>query len=113
MTRIPTHYNDGTPVPKGVLDEITEEVFEVFGGCTVEGPGRGIWGDDEGRVYSEDSFRLEVACERGQYAEARETVLRIGRRLGQKAMYFEVRYFDGVEILDVPPKPRRRKKRET
>jgi hypothetical protein len=57
----------------------------------------------------------------GQHQEARELVLRIGQKLGQKAMYFEVRYFDGVEILEVPapaqrdrtePKKRRKKPRE-
>jgi hypothetical protein len=121
ITRIPTHDNDGTAVPKQVLDEITDEVFEAFGGCTLEGPGTGVWKDDEGKVYAEQSFRLEVACERSQYLEARGIVLRIGQRLGQKAMYFEVRYFDGVEILEVPQRvqdsggptrSRRRKRRE-
>jgi hypothetical protein len=102
ITRIPTHDNEGTPIAKEVLDKITAEVFEAFGGCTREGPGTGVWRDDQGRVYSEQSFRLEVACEASQYAEARDLVIRIGQRLGQKAMYFEVRYFDGVEILDVP-----------
>jgi hypothetical protein len=118
ITRIPTHYNDGTPVPKAVLDEITDEVFEAFGGCTLEGPGTGVWRDDQGKVYAEQSFRLEVACDRSHYPEAREMVLRIGQRLGQKAMYFEVRYFDGAEILDLPqtaadrdkPKQTRRKR---
>ena len=34
-------------------------------------------------------------------SQARELVIQIGRQLGQRAMYFEVRYFDGVEIIDI------------
>jgi hypothetical protein len=119
ITRIPTHYNDGTPIPVEVLNEITAEVYARFGGFTLEGPGEGGWVAADGTVYSEQSRRLEVACERNRYSEARDLVLWIGQRLFQKAMYFEVRYFDGVEILTVPPvaesestrTPKRRKPR--
>jgi hypothetical protein len=34
-------------------------------------------------------------------AEAEEAVRRIGRQLGQKAMYFEVRYYDGIRFLRI------------
>ena len=112
ITRIPVCYNDGTRVPKEVLQEIADEVFQLFGGCTMESPGTGVWAAEEGKVYSEESFRLEVACDRNQYAEAREMVLSIGKRLRQKAMYFEIRYFDGVEILDVPPQRGTRQRNE-
>jgi hypothetical protein len=30
-------------------------------------------------------------------------MIRIGKELGQRAMYFEVRDYDGVQILEVPP----------
>jgi len=102
ITRIPTHYNDGTPVPPAVWRAITAEVNVLFSGWTLEEAAEGAWTDEDGKVYSERSRRLEVACQRGDYPAARELVLTIGRRLGQKAMYFEVRYFDGVEIITVP-----------
>ena len=38
---------------------------------------------------------IEIA----QLQEARELVIRIGRQLGQRAMYFEVR--EGGEIIDI------------
>jgi hypothetical protein len=50
-------------------------------------------------VYEETSYRLEVLIEPGQLQEARELVIRIGKQLGQRAMYFEVRA--GGEILDI------------
>jgi hypothetical protein len=34
--------------------------------------------------------------------EAQPAVVKIGRELGQRAMYFEVRDYDGVQILEVP-----------
>lgn len=34
--------------------------------------------------------------------EAREAVIRIGGELRQRAMYFEVRDYDGVQILEIP-----------
>jgi hypothetical protein len=111
ITRMPTHYNDGTAVPEDVRQEIADRVADAFGGYTLEGPGQGAWRDDGGRVYAEASYRLEVACGRERYAEARALVIAIGQRLRQKAMYFEVRYFDGVEIIDVPPPGRGRRRK--
>lgn len=101
ITRIPTHGNDGDPIPPTVRQSILNDVRNAFGGFSLDGPGQGAWEDDEGRVYEEASWVLTVICERGQYAEARDMVREIGRRLDQFAMYFEVRYMDGVEIIDI------------
>ena len=49
----------------------------------------------------EPSYVLTVACSREDYSLARQLVIDIGRRLDQRAMYFEVRYFDGVEIIAI------------
>ena len=46
-------------------------IADKFGGVSVDGPGQGAWIGEDGRM------------------------------LDQKAMYFEVQYFDGVEIIDV------------
>jgi hypothetical protein len=35
--------------------------------------------------------------------EARDAVIWIGQMLKQRAMYFEVRDYDGVQILEIPP----------
>jgi hypothetical protein len=110
-TRVPTHYNDGTPVPEAVLHDIMDRANTLFGGCTLENPAKGTWRDDQGQVYAEESQRLEIACERGRYGEVREFVIAVGQLLDQKAMYFEVRYFDGAEIIDVPPPAPERKRK--
>ncbi|MCI0461795.1 MAG: hypothetical protein L0Z62_33000 [Gemmataceae bacterium] len=47
----------------------------------------------------DSSIKVTVACDRERLHEAEDAVRAIGRHLGQKAMYFEVRYDDGVGIL--------------
>jgi hypothetical protein len=101
LTRIPTHDNDGKRFAKSVLKAITDVVRDKFGGYSLDGPGLGAWTDDEGMVYEEHSYVLTVLCDRALYTEAREAVIEIGRRLDQKAMYFEVRDVDGVEIISI------------
>ena len=54
---------------------------------------------DDGTVYEETSYRLEMLIEPGQLQMARELVISIGKQLGQRAMYFEVR--EGAEIIDI------------
>ena len=102
ITRIPTHRNDRMPIQPDELEAIKRQVWEAFGGLSLDGPGQGVWLADDGTVYDETSYMLQVYCDRDRYQEARDLVIRIGRQLGQRAMYFEVRYFDGVEIIDIP-----------
>ncbi|ETX06897.1 MAG: hypothetical protein ETSY2_14355 [Candidatus Entotheonella gemina] len=101
ITRVPTHRNDGTPIHSDELETIKRRVWEAFGGLSIDGPGTGVWVADDGTVYDETSYILQVHCDRARYQEARELVTQIGRQLGQQAMYFEVRYFAGVDIIDI------------
>jgi hypothetical protein len=50
-------------------------------------------------VYEETSYRLEVLVPPERLSEARELFMRVGKQLGQRAIYFEVR--DGGEIIDL------------
>ena len=99
-TVVPKFRNDGSPVPPEELDAIIERIWQQFGGATVEGEVTGHWVDrTDGTHYRDLSLRVSVACERERLAEAQEAVRQIGRQLGQKAMYFEVQGYDGVQIL--------------
>ncbi len=98
-TLIPTRLNDGTPVRQAELDEIVRGLWERFGGATIDGVVTGHWVDPgDGRHYQDESLKVTVACEPERIAEAMETVIAVGRRLEQEAMYFEVRDF-GVAFL--------------
>ncbi len=98
-TRIPTHLNDGSPVAREVTQSILDLVMERFEGFTTEAISTGGWRNESGEDFVEPAFTLSVLCENSRYGDARQTVIEIGKMLDQEAMYFEVEYFDGVEII--------------
>src|SRR5262245_36901594 len=99
VTRIPTHRNDGSKISKRERGAVLTLVRDTFGRYTLEGPFEGAWVADDGRVYEETSFRLEVLVSAERVREARERFTRIGKQLGQRAIYFEVR--EAGEIIDL------------
>ncbi len=102
-TLIPTKRNDGTSVSNAELQDILYGIWQAFGGCTTEGSVTGHWIDEQdGQHYSDESWKVTVACDSARLADAERTVIEIGRRLDQKVMYFEVRDFDGIRFLKIP-----------
>jgi hypothetical protein len=110
-TLIPLRFNDGREVPFEQINRIIDELAAQFNGCSDEGITKGQWLDPkESRVYRDESRRITVVCPNAQLREAQQAVIRIGQELGQRAMYFEVRDYDGVQFLKIP-RPKRHKKK--
>jgi hypothetical protein len=101
MTYLVAHRNDGMPVTQAELDAILQTAWQRFGGYTLGGIQHGAWVDDAGALYAEESRPLEIVCDRTMLFEAIKWVKEVGGKLDQKAMYFEVRDYDGVQILEV------------
>lgn len=102
-TLIPVRFNDGRKVPLRQLRRFLDELAVEFGGCSDEGITKGQWIDPQDAAhYRDESRRVTVVCDRVLLDEARNAVVRNGRALRQRAMYFEVRDYDGVQILEVP-----------
>lgn len=99
VTRIPTHRNDGTKVSRREMRGIINKVEDAFKGYSLEGPFQGAWIADDGERYEETSYRLEVAIAPERLDEARRLFIAIGKQLGQRAIFFEVR--EGGEIIDL------------
>jgi len=99
ITRIPTHRNDGSKISVRERRAVLTSVRSRFRGYTLEGPFTGVWVADDGRAYEETSYRLEVLVPPERVREARKLFMDIGRQLGQRAIYFEVR--DVGEIIDL------------
>lgn len=99
ITRLPTHRNDGSKVSRRELRAILTRIRDTFRGYSLEGPFQGAWIADDGGAYSQTSYRLEVVVPAKRLAQAREMFIDIGRQLGQRAIYFEVR--EGGEIIDL------------
>jgi len=100
-TLIPTTWNDGTPVKPSLLERIINAYWRPFRGGTREGIVTGHWIDDDGTEFTDACVRFSIECDRGRLSEAIRAVRRIGRKLGQRAMYFEVVGYDGVQILRI------------
>ena len=99
VTRIPTHRNDGSKVSGKELRRILKRVRLAFHGYTLEGPFWGAWVAATGEVFEEEAHRLEVLVPPERVSEVRALFEDIGRQLGQRAIFFEVR--PGGEIIDL------------
>jgi hypothetical protein len=108
-TLIPMRHNDGRDVPAEAINRIIDELAARFNGCSDEGMTKGQWLDPKGSgLYRDESRRITIVCANDRLWEAQQAVIRIGRRLGQRAMYFEVRDYDGVQFLEIPPTRKRK-----
>lgn len=96
---VPVCYNDGVRVPESLMNRFVREAYRRFGGCSRREPVVGHWIDpDDGRHYHDESVELSVVCQSERIVEAMRFARSIGRRLRQKAIYFEVHDF-GVCFL--------------
>lgn len=102
-TLIPMRFNDGREVPQEQLSRIIDELAAQFVGCSDEGVTKGQWLDPkDSQVYRDESRRISIVCDNRLLWDARQAVIKIGKELGQRAMYFEVRDYDGVQFLEIP-----------
>jgi hypothetical protein len=68
---------------------------------TNEGLVTGHWIDEDGTQFTDVCVKVSIECDRRRLDEAIKAVRRIGRKLGQRVMFFEVSGYDGVQMLRV------------
>jgi hypothetical protein len=100
-TLIPTTWNDGTAVKPSVLARLIDQLWRPFGGMTNEGPVTGRWIDEDGTEFQDTCLKISIETGRDRLREAIKAVRRVGRALKQRAMYFEVAGYDGVQVLRI------------
>ena len=100
-TLIPTTRNDGTEVKPAVLSHLIDRLWRPFAGMTEEGLVTGHWIDEDGTEFTDRCLKISIECDRGRLGEAIAAVRRVGRKLDQRAMYFEVAGYDGVQMLRI------------
>ena len=100
-TLIPTTDNNGVPFKPSLLERLVNALWKPFAGVTEEGPVTGHWVDDDGTAFHDTCRKISIECERSRLSEAIRSVKRVGRKLGQRAIYFEVSGYDGVQILRI------------
>jgi hypothetical protein len=89
-------YNDGRGVEPEILVEIFQALTRQFGGYTPLGTSDSSWGP---QGSTEPTMGVEVAVAPERVGELEQIVIAIGRKLGQKLMYFDapapsVRFLD-------------------
>src|SRR5207244_6779240 len=95
--RLPLQYNDGRRVEPEVLIEIFQALSRQFGGWTPLAAGESDWGPQGG---TEPTMGVEVAVLPHRVEELEVVVIAIGKRLGQKQMYFDAPA-PSVKFLDM------------
>ena len=100
-TLVPTSRNDGLAFKPSVFQRCLGALWRPFRAMTEDGYVRGHWIDDDGTEFTDICLRVTIDCDRSRLAEAIKAVRRLGRKLGQRAMYFEVDGYDGVQILRI------------
>lgn len=97
-TLLPLSDNEGHSFDEAQIEKILNSLVTQFHGCSTDGKvdGRSL---DDGHRHRDTSLRVTIVSERARLNEIRDRVLEIGRELGQLSMYFEVRDYDGVQIL--------------
>jgi hypothetical protein len=100
-TLIPTTRNDGTAFKPAMLDRLIQALWRPFRGVTREGIVTGHWIDSDGTEFTDLCEKVAIECDRSRLPEAIKAVRRLGRKLSQRAMYFEVAGYDGVQILRI------------
>jgi hypothetical protein len=90
----------GQPIETRVIGDLHGELLEQFQGFTVHPISEGRWQSRAGRLYQEEVVVYEAAIPAEKIPALREIVCRLGRRLGQLAMYFDAPA-PLVEIIDL------------
>jgi hypothetical protein len=83
-----------------MLARLIHELWRPFGGMANEGLVTGYW-MDEGTEFQDVCVKVSIECDRVRLQEAIKAIRKIGRKLGQRAMYFEVSGYDGVQVLRI------------
>ena len=101
---LPLMDNAGQPIEPRVILDLHRELLAEFRGFTIHPTSQGRWQSRAGRVYQEQVVVYEVAAAQDKVAVLRDAVCRVGRRLGQLAMYFDAPA-PSVEIIDLSGPP--------
>ena len=100
VTLIPLTRNDGRPVPEVEQEAILGRLIATFGKLTIEGTVTGVWLDTESKkTYRDQSLKIVLGCSWDRVGELQTMLREIGKQLGQKEMYVELRSGTGIHTL--------------
>ncbi len=98
---IPLTFNDGSSIPGETLEAIEEEIYLAFKGWTIVGEVEGAYQMQQtGTKRVERLLQVWVVLEETAIPSLKQMVARLGAKLGQEFMYFEI----GESLVEfIPP----------
>jgi hypothetical protein len=102
--KVPLTDNAGQPIEARAILELHRELMAAFQGFTIHPTSQGRWQSRAGRVYQEEVVVYEAAVAQEKVTVLRDLVRRLGRSLGQLAMFFDAPT-PSVETIDLSDPP--------
>lgn len=100
ITLIPINYNDGQKVPIQIYREFEDELLQITGGFSIDGITAGSWLDNN-ELYRDRSRKYIISAKENEVEAVRQAVIRMGKKLQQKAMYFETIHEGTIEFIEI------------
>lgn len=86
---LPLTYNDGSQIPKCVMDHIFDESFVLANGYYIAGVGQGAYRMRNGSKQVDQSLEVWVAVEEEDVPALKELVAKVAQMLDQESIYLE------------------------
>lgn len=100
ITLIPLNYNDGQRIPIQEYRVFEDEMLQITGGFSIDGITAGSWMDNN-ELYRDRSRKYIIAADDDKVEAVRQAVIRMGKRLKQKSMYFETIHQGTIEFIEI------------
>lgn len=88
---LPTVDHSGKKVEEAVWDEALTTLIQPFGGATLTDQHQGYWVSSKLGLQRESVQMVVISFELNQQEKFEEVVKKVGKQLGQEAVYFQVR----------------------
>lgn len=86
---LPLNYNDGSEVPRHLLDQMYDEIFELAGGHYTAGKGQGAYKMKSGKKQVDFCAEVWICVLEEDVPELKSMVARFAKLLDQEEMYLE------------------------
>jgi hypothetical protein len=86
---IPLNYNDGKAVPKKIIREALDALYDLADGCTIEGKVKGAYRMKSGARQDDVLLKVWVMIAPDHTKKLKEMVRQLCVRLGQESMWLE------------------------
>lgn len=100
--QIPLAYNDGSEVPRAILDQILEEIFVLSNGFQISAPIDGAFRMSDGTKMVEKMLPISLGVQEENVPDLEKMAAKFAAILRQESLYLER---TGGTMYFIPPSP--------